>query len=228
MFAGGAEAAITNMGISGFIQIQALSKRNDEPEKASRPFDKDRDGFVMGDGAGVVILEELENAKKRGAKIYGEIIGVGMSDDAYHMTAPHPEGDGACLAMEMALQDAKISPDKVDYINMHGTSTPLGDVAEIKAVKKTFKDHAYKLCVSSTKSMVGHMLGAAGGVELIATLKTLETGIVHPTINVENQDPECDLNVVPNKPIERKVDIAMSNSFGFGGHNGVVLVKKYT
>ncbi len=228
MFAGGAEAAITNMGVSGFIQIKALSERNSEPQKASRPFDKDRDGFVMGDGAGVLILEELEMAKKRGAKIYGEIIGMGMSDDAYNMVAPHPEGEGASLAMEMALQDAKINADQIDYINMHGTSTIAGDIAEVRAVKKTFKDHAHKLCVSSTKSMVGHMLGAAGAVELIATLKMMETGIIHPTINVENQDPECDLDIVPNKAIERGVDIAMSNSFGFGGHNGVIVVKKYS
>jgi 3-oxoacyl-[acyl-carrier-protein] synthase II len=227
IFAGGAEAAINEMGIAGFIQIQALSKRNDEPGKASRPFDRDRDGFVMADGSGVLVLEELEHAKKRGAKIHAEIIGTGMSDDAYHMAAPQPDGEGAALALKMALADAKLNPEQVDYINMHGTSTPAGDPAECKAIKKAFGDHAKRLCVNSTKSMIGHMLGAAGGVELIATVKCLQEGLVHPTINVENQDPECDLDVVPNTARERPVKVALSNSFGFGGHNGVVAVRKF-
>lgn len=227
VFAGGAEGAITGMGLSGFINMKAVSRRNDAPEKASRPFDKDRDGFVMADGAGVVILEELEHAKKRGARIYAEVIGMGMSDDAYHMAAPHPEGSGALLAMQIAMKDAKVNPEDIDYVNMHGTSTPVGDIAETKAIHKAFGESAKKLTVSSTKSMVGHMLGAAGGVELIATMKTMEESLIAPTINVENQDPECDLDVVPNVAREKNVDIAMSNSFGFGGHNGVIIVKKY-
>lgn len=227
LFAGGSEGAINDMGLGGFIKMKAVSSRNDAPEKASRPFDKDRDGFVMGDGSGVVVLEELEHAKKRGAKIYAEIIGVGMSDDAYHMAAPHPEGDGAALALELALDDAQINKEDVDYINTHGTSTPVGDIVEVKAIKKTFGDAAKKLFINSTKSMVGHMLGASGAVELIATVKGMNEGIIHPTINVENQDPECDLNVVPNQAIEHDVKIAMSDSFGFGGHNAVIVVKKY-
>lgn len=227
LFAGGAEGAINDMGLGGFIKMKAVSSRNDAPEKASRPFDKDRDGFVMGDGAGVVVLEELEHAKKRGAKIYAEVIGVGMSDDAYHMAAPHPEGDGAALALELAMEDAQINKEDVDYINTHGTSTPAGDIAEVKAVKKTFGDVSKKLFINSTKSMIGHMLGAAGAVELITTVKEINEGIIHPTINVENQDPECDLNVVPNQAIEHDVKIAMSDSFGFGGHNAVLVVKKY-
>jgi 3-oxoacyl-[acyl-carrier-protein] synthase II len=227
LFAGGSEAAISDMGFSGFIQIGALSGRNDAPEKASRPFDKDRDGFVMSDGSGIVVLEDYEHAKRRGARIHAEVIGTGMSDDAHHMAAPHPEGEGAALALQVALHDAGIKPEDVDYINMHGTSTPAGDPAECKAIHQVFGAHASKLCVSSTKSMVGHMLGAAGGVELIATIKGLQEGIAHPTINVDNQDPSCDLDVVPNKAIRRDIRVAMSNSFGFGGHNGVVVVKRF-
>ena len=227
LFAGGAEGAINDMGLGGFMKMKAVSSRNDAPEKASRPFDKDRDGFVMADGAGVVVLEELEHAKKRGAKIYAEVIGVGMSDDAHHMAAPHPDGEGAALALELALEDAHINKEDVDYINTHGTSTPVGDISEIKAIKQIFGDVAKKLFISSTKSMVGHMLGASGAAELIATVKGMNDGIIHPTINVDNQDPECDLNVVPNQAIEHDVKIAMSDSFGFGGHNSVLVVKKY-
>jgi len=227
LFAGGAEGAINDMGLGGFMKMKAISSRNDAPEKASRPFDKDRDGFVMAEGAGVVVLEELEHAKKRGAKIYAEVIGVGMSDDAHHMAAPHPDGEGAALALELALEDAQINKEDVDYINTHGTSTPAGDISEVKAIKQTFGDAAKKLFISSTKSMIGHMLGAAGAAELIATVKGMNEGIIPPTINVENQDPECDLNVVPNQAIEHDVNIAMSDSFGFGGHNAVLVVKKY-
>lgn len=227
MVSGGAEASICELGIAGFNSARALSTRNDSPETASRPFDKERDGFVMGEGAGCLILEELEHAKKRGAKIYAEIIGYGLSADAYHMTAPDPEGTGAALAMKKGLKNAGISSSEVDYINMHGTSTELGDIAETKAIKKIFGENAYKLNVSSTKSMTGHLLGAAGAVEAIAAIFSIIHSKVPPTINFVNPDPECDLNYTFNKPQERVVNIAMSNVFGFGGHNTTIIFKKY-
>ncbi len=224
---GGSEAAITPLALAGFCSMKALSTRNDEPERASRPFDKERDGFVMSEGAGILILEELEHAKKRGAKIYAEIIGFGMSADAYHITAPDPEGEGAKKAMELAINSAGVKPEEVDYINAHGTSTPLNDKLETLAIKKLFGEHAYKLAVSSNKSMIGHLLGAAGSVEAIATALTLKEGVIPPTINYENPDPECDLDYVPNKKRVQDVKIAISNSFGFGGHNASLVFKKY-
>ena len=224
---GGSEAPINEIGVGGFNASRALSVRNESPATASRPFDKTRDGFVMGEGSGTLVLEELEHAKNRGAKIYGEVIGFGLSADAHHITAPHPEGTGALLSMNMALKGANVKPDEIDYINMHGTSTPLGDIAETKAIKKLFGDHAKKMNVSSTKSMTGHLLGAAGAVEAIATILAAVNDIVPPTINFEHPDPECDLNYTFNKPQKRKVDIAMSNAFGFGGHNTTVLFKKF-
>ncbi len=227
MIAGGTESAITPLGIAGFANMKALSTRNDEPQKASRPFDAERDGFVMGEGAGILVLEELEHAKKRGAKIYAEVVGYGMTGDAYHITAPCEDGDGAIRVMEMALNDARINPDEVDYINAHGTSTPLNDKVETLAIKKVFKDHAYKLKVSSIKSMIGHLLGAAGAVEAVATVKTIETGIIPPTINYEHPDPECDLDYTPNKAVEYPVKVAISNSFGFGGTNACLAFKAY-
>jgi 3-oxoacyl-[acyl-carrier-protein] synthase II len=225
---GGSEAAINEMGIGGFNASRALSTRNDSPATASRPFDKTRDGFVMGEGSGSLVLEELEHAKKRGAKIYAEIAGYGLSADAHHFTAPHPEGTGAVLSMEMALRKAEIQPDAVDYINMHGTSTPLGDISESKAIKKVFGEQAMKMNVSSTKSMVGHLLGAAGAVEAIATILATVNDIVPPTINFEYPDPECELNYTFNKPQKKKVNFSMSNAFGFGGHNTTVIFKKYS
>jgi 3-oxoacyl-[acyl-carrier-protein] synthase II len=224
---GGAEASITELGIGGFNASRALSTRNDNPETASRPFDVTRDGFVMGEGSGALILEEYEHALKRGAKIYAEIIGAGLSADAHHITAPHPEGKGAILSMKMAMKTAEINTDDVDYINMHGTSTPLGDIGETKAIKSLFGDQAYKMNVSSTKSMTGHLLGAAGAIEAIATILAVKNDVVPPTINFENPDPECDLNYTFNKPEKRTVNIGMSNAFGFGGHNTSVLFKKY-
>lgn len=225
---GGSEAAILPMGLSGFANMKALSTRNDEPERASRPFDKDRDGFVMGEGAAVIVIEELEHAKKRGAKIYAELIGYGVSADAHHLSAPTPDGSGPAYAIEMALRHGKINPTEVDYLNAHATSTGLGDIAETKAIKLAFGDYATNgLVVSSTKSMTGHMLGAAGGIELIACVMAINEGIVPPTINVENQDPECDLDVVPNVAREMPVKYALSNGFGFGGHNAAVLVSKF-
>jgi 3-oxoacyl-[acyl-carrier-protein] synthase II len=226
MIAGGAEAALCELGVASFCAARALSTRNDAPEKASRPWDKDRDGFVMGEGAGIVILEEYEHAKKRGAKIYTEIVGYGMSADAHHITAPHEEGLGASMAMNLALKDANVSPSQVNYINAHGTSTPLGDIAETKAMKVTFGDHAKKLAVSSIKSMIGHLLGAAGGVAAVSSALSVKNNIVPPTINLDNQDPDCDLDYVPNKARDMKVDYAMINSFGFGGHNASLLLKK--
>jgi 3-oxoacyl-[acyl-carrier-protein] synthase II len=223
---GGTESVITDMTISGFANMKALSRRNDEPEKASRPFDTGRDGFIMGEGAGIIILEDYESAKKRGAKIYAEVVGHGSSSDAYHITAPHPEGVGAGQCMKASLAMAGISPEQVGYINAHGTSTPLGDVGETNAIKKTFGDHAYNLHVSSTKSMTGHLLGAAGGIETVFCAMALHTGMLPPTINLENQDPECDLNYIPNKPIEKKVDYALNNSFGFGGTNCSLILKR--
>lgn len=228
MIAGGTEAAVTPMSVAGFCALRALSTRNEEPQKASRPFDKDRDGFVMSEGAGILILEDLEHAKERGAKIYGELVGYGASEDGYHITMPDPEGGGASLAMNSALKHAGITPDKIDYINAHGTATPVGDPAETKAVKNVFKDHAYKLAISSTKSVHGHCLGAAGAIESIVCILAAKNNLIPPTINLENQDPECDLNYTPNKPVERHVTYAMNNSFGFGGQNAVLIFKKYT
>ncbi|TFE24986.1 beta-ketoacyl-ACP synthase II [Cohnella luojiensis] len=225
MICGGAEATIRPIGMAGFCSMRAMSTRNDEPEKASRPFDVERDGFVMGEGAGVLILESLEHAQKRGARIYAEVIGYGMSGDAHHMTEPDP--DGAARCMKKALNDAGIAPEAVQYINAHGTSTPVGDQSETMAIKKAFGDHAYKLAVSSTKSMTGHLLGAAGGVEAVILGLTLQNGVIPPTANLDNQDPELDLDYVPNKPREADVQVALSNSFGFGGHNATIIMRKY-
>ena len=228
MVVGGAEAAITPAGVGGFNAMKALSERNDSPETASRPYDKDRDGFVLGEGAGALILEEYEHAKKRGAKIYAEIIGGGMSADAYHITAPHPEGAGITKVMQYALAEAGIKPEEVDYINTHGTSTPLGDIGEIKAIQKVFGEQAYKMNISSTKSMTGHLLGAAGAIEVIACLLALNEGIVAPTINHFTDDDGLDprLNLTFNKAQKKDVKIALSNTFGFGGHNASVILKK--
>jgi 3-oxoacyl-[acyl-carrier-protein] synthase II len=224
MLTGGSEAGITPMGLSGFIQARALSDRNDDPQGASRPFDKERDGFVLSEGAGILILEELEHARKRGAPVYGELLGMGNTADAYHITAPHPCGAGAAMAMRMALRDAKLAPEDVQYINAHGTSTPLGDEAETKAIKEVFGAHARRVAISSTKSMIGHLLGASGAVELIATVLTIRHSVVHPTINYHTPDPACDLDYVPNQAREMKVRRALSNSFGFGGHNCTLVV----
>jgi len=227
ILAGGSEAALTPIGFGGFCAMRALTtSRNDDPERASRPFDRTRDGFVMSEGAGVVALEELEHARKRGAKIWGEVVGYGMSADAYHMTAPAPDGDGALRSMRAALRSAGISPDAVSYINAHGTSTPLNDKLETEAVKSLFGDHAYKLAISSTKSHMGHLLGASGGVEAIATLLAIDNGVVPPTVNYEEPDPECDLDYVPNTAREMAVEYAMSNSFGFGGTNATLVFKR--
>lgn len=220
---GGTEAGFCELALAAFCVGRAYSTRNDEPEKASRPFDKDRDGFVGGEGAGIVILESLEHARQRGARIYAEVLGYGVSSDAYHLIAPDPTGGGTARAMSWALKDAGLPPDTVDYINAHATGTPLGDVAETVAIKKIFGDHAYKLAVSATKSMIGHLFGGAGGVESIATLKTIQTGIVHPTINLDTPDPECDLDFVPNKARHMEVDVALKNSFGLGGQNACVV-----
>ncbi len=224
---GGSEAAVSPISVAGFCSMKALSKRNDEPEKASRPFDKDRDGFVIGEGAGILILEELEHALNRNAHIYGEIIGYSATSDAYHVTAPDPEAEGATMAMRLAIEDGGIHYELVDYINAHGTSTYYNDKLETMAIKKAFKDHAYKLKISSTKSMTGHLLGAAGGIEAIATILTIERGIIPPTINLETPDPECDLDYTPNEACTMDVNYALSNSLGFGGHNGTILFKKY-
>ena len=226
---GGSEAAITEAGIGGFNAMHALSERNDSPETASRPFDLDRDGFVLGEGAGCIILEDLEHAKKRGAKIYAEIVGGGMSADAYHITAPHPEGLGALNVMRMALEDAQMKPEDIDYINVHGTSTPLGDISETKAIISVFGDSAFKLNISSTKSMTGHLLGAAGAIESIASIMAIQEGIIPPTINHFTDDPQFDprLNFTFNKAQKRTVRAALSNTFGFGGHNASVIFKKY-
>jgi 3-oxoacyl-[acyl-carrier-protein] synthase II len=227
MIAGGAEATIRPLAFAGFCAARAMSTRNDEPEKASRPFDKDRDGFVMGEGAGVLILEELEHAKKRGANIIAEIVGYGMSGDAYHLTSPDPEGEGAARSMAHAIQDAGLKPEDIDYINAHGTSTDLNDKFETMAIKKAFGDHAYKLAISSNKSMIGHLLGAAGGVEAVATAMTLKEQIIPPTINYETPDPECDLDYVPNEARRARIRAALSNSLGFGGHNATIVLKTY-
>ena len=223
---GGTEAAITPLGVAGFAVMRALSTRNDEPQKASRPFDKDRDGFVMGEGAGILVLEDYEKAKARGAKIYAELVGYGATDDAFHITAPHECGEGAYECMKLALEDAGLKPEDVDYINAHGTSTPLNDKVETMAIKDLFKDHAYKLKVSSNKSMIGHLLGAAGAVEAVASVKTIDTGIIPPTMNLENPDPECDLDYVPNRAQKMDVNVVISNSFGFGGTNACLVFKK--
>lgn len=227
MVAGGTEAAVSPAAVGGFCAMKAMSTRNDEPQKASRPFDKDRDGFVLGEGAGIVIMESLEHALARGAKIYAEVVGYGTNADAYHITAPAPEGAQAAKCMALALQDAGIEPSAVDYINAHGTSTGLNDKNETMAIKSLFGEHAKKLKISSTKSMTGHLLGAAGGIETIAATLAITHGVIPPTINLENQDPELDLDYVPNKAQEQAVNVALSNSFGFGGHNATILVKKY-
>lgn len=226
MLAGGTEAAITPLGYAGFCIMKALSTRNDDPGRASRPFDRERDGFVIGEGAGILVLEEYERARARGAEIYAEVVGYGLTADAYHMTAPDPEGDGGARAMKMALDGAKLRPEEVDYINAHGTSTPLNDEAETKAIKKVFGDHAYKLAISSTKSMTGHLLGAAGGIESVATVLTIKHGVIHPTINYEYPDPACDLDYVPNFAREAEVKVAMTNSFAFGGQNATLVFRK--
>jgi 3-oxoacyl-[acyl-carrier-protein] synthase II len=226
MISGGAESVIANCPMQGFISMKALSKRNDEPEKASRPFDSDRDGFVMGEGAGCLVLENYDKAVARGAKIYGEVVGHGATSDAHHITAPHPEGEGAFRCMDMTLQTAGVDPSLVGYVNAHGTSTPLGDIGETKAIRKSFGAHSDNLLVSSTKSMTGHLLGAAGGVESVYCAMALHTGIIPPTINLDNQDPQCDLNYVPNNAVEKQVEYALSNSFGFGGTNSSVLFKR--
>jgi 3-oxoacyl-[acyl-carrier-protein] synthase II len=225
---GGSEAAVCIAGVGGFNALKALSERNDSPETASRPYDKDRDGFVLGEGAGALILEEYEHAKRRGARIYGEIIGGGMSADAYHITAPHPEGTGIIKVMQYALEEAGIRPEEVDYINTHGTSTPLGDIGEIKAIQQVFGAHAYQMNISSTKSMTGHLLGAAGAIEAIACLLALEEGIVPPTINHFTDDDELDprLNLTFNKAQKKNIKVALSNTFGFGGHNASVIIRK--
>lgn len=227
MIAGGSEAATTPIGLAGFCSIKALTTRNDAPEKASRPFDKDRDGFLMGEGAGIVVLETLEHALKRNAHIYAELVGYGASDDAYHITAPNPEAETAVQAIKRALADAKVSTDDIDYINAHGTSTPYNDKTETLAMKKAFGEKAYKIPISSTKSMTGHLLGAAGAAELIATMLCMQKGVIHPTINYETPDPECDLDYVPNTTREKQVNCALSNSLGFGGHNAVLIVKRF-
>jgi len=226
MIAGGAEAALSSLGMSTFVAARALSTRNDAPTLASRPWDKDRDGFVQSEGAGVVILEEYEHARKRGAKIYAELVGYGMSGDGYHITAPDEEGRGAAAAMKLALADAGVSGDVVDYINAHGTSTELGDLAETKAIKSTFGDHAYKLALSSTKSQLGHSLGASGGMEAVFSSLSVHRNLIPPTINLENPSPDCDLDYTPLKAKDRKITYAMSNSFGFGGHNASLLFRK--
>jgi 3-oxoacyl-[acyl-carrier-protein] synthase II len=227
IISGGVEATVTPLAVGGFNAMKALSTRNDEPEKASRPFDKARDGFVMGEGSGILILEELTSALDRGAKIYAEIIGYGLTGDAYHITAPAPDGEGAARCMQMALKDSGISPGEVDYINAHGTSTYYNDIYETLAIKSVFKEHARKLAISSTKSMTGHLLGGAGGVEAIFTILTLFHGIIPPTINYETPDPECDLDYVPNEARKADVQVAISNSFGFGGTNAVLAFRKF-
>ena len=227
MIAGGSEATVSTLAVAGFMNMQALSRRNDEPEKASRPFDLERNGFILAEGGGILVLEELEHAKARGARIYAEIGGLGNTGDAYHITAPAPGGEGAVRAINIALEDAKVSPSDVDYINAHGTSTQFNDKNETAAIKTVFGKHAYKLSVSSTKSMTGHLLGAAGAVEAIACIFAINKSLIPPTINYEFPDPECDLDYTPNKAAAKEVNIAISNTFGFGGHNSVILFKKY-
>jgi 3-oxoacyl-[acyl-carrier-protein] synthase II len=227
MITGGGEAAICPMGIGGFNALRALSTRNDAPEKASRPFDKNRDGFVMGEGAGTLVIEELSHAQQRGAKIYAELAGVGFTADAHHITEPAPGGEGALRSMRQAIRDAGLTIDDIDYINTHGTGTPVGDKAEVTAIKTLFGDRAKRLAINSTKSMTGHLLGAAGAVESIVTIMTIQTNKVHPTINQETPDPECDLNLIPNVAQDRRVDVALNNTFGFGGHNATLLFKRF-
>jgi len=227
MITGGTEATITPLALASFCSAKAMSTRNDEPARASRPFDKERDGFVMGEGSGILILESLEHARRRGAKIYAEVVGYGMSGDAYHVTAPHPEAEGARLAMQRALKDAGLAPEQIDYINAHGTSTPLNDQMETLAIKKVFGEHAYRLAISSTKSMTGHLLGAAGAVEAIASALALREQVIPPTINYEVPDPACDLDYVPNEARKAAIATAMSNSFGFGGHNATIILKRW-
>jgi 3-oxoacyl-[acyl-carrier-protein] synthase II len=225
---GGSEAAVTPLSVGGFCAMKALSTRNDEPHKACRPFDKERDGFIMGEGAALLIFEELEHAKKRNAKIYAEVAGFGASSDAFHITAPEENGEGTVLAITSALKDAGVQPEEIDFVSAHGTSTPLNDKTETAAIKRVFGDHAYKLKINSTKSMLGHTLGAAAGAEAISCLMSIRTGVIHPTINYENPDPDCDLDYVPNKAIDHPVKIAISNSLGFGGHNSVLVIKEFT
>jgi 3-oxoacyl-[acyl-carrier-protein] synthase II len=227
MLTGGSEAALTYLSLAGFANMGALSTRNDAPEKASRPFDKNRDGFLLGEGAGILVFEKLERALSRGAKIYAEVLGIGNSDDAYHITAPDPDGTGGAYAMNQALKDAGLRPDQISYINAHGTSTPMNDKIETAAIRKTFGDVAKKIPVSSTKSMVGHLLGAATAVELIATALSIRDGVVHPTANYETPDPDCDLDYVPNQKRAVEVKYAMSNSLGFGGHNSAIIIGKF-
>jgi 3-oxoacyl-[acyl-carrier-protein] synthase II len=227
MLAGGTEASLSPFGIGAFNAIRALSTRNDDPEHASRPFDQDRDGFVPGEGAGVLVLEELDHARGRDARVYGEVIGFGLTDDAFHQVAPDETGRGPATCMTNALKDAGIKPEDVDYVNAHGTSTPLNDAAETKALKIALGEHAYKVAISSTKSMIGHLLGAAGAVEAIATLLMMNRGLIHPTINYQTPDPDCDLDYVPNETRRAEVRIAISNGFGFGGQNAVVVLKKF-
>jgi 3-oxoacyl-[acyl-carrier-protein] synthase II len=226
MIAGGAESPINELAFGGFCNMKAMSTHNEEPQQASRPFDVNRDGFVMSEGAGILVLEEWEHAQARGATILAEIIGYGQSADAYHITAPDPEGTGNAMAMQQALRDAGLQPEDVDYINAHATGTPLGDRAEVIGIKRVFGKHAHELKVSATKSATGHLFGAAGGLEAVITIKSLQEGIIPPTINLETQDPECDLDVVPNQALAAPIQIAISNGFGFGGHNAVVVFKK--
>jgi 3-oxoacyl-[acyl-carrier-protein] synthase II len=225
--AGGSEASIVEIGLAGFSAMRALSTRNDEPERASRPFDRDRDGFVISEGAGIVVVEELEHAKARGAKIYCELTGYGLSADAYHMTAPPPDGEGAARAMQLALEHARLSPDQVDYINAHATSTDIGDICETRAIKQVFGDHAHKVAISSTKSMTGHLLGGAGGIEMAACALAIRDSVIPPTINLENPGEECDLDYTPNVAREKKVRVALNNSFGFGGHNATLVATAF-
>lgn len=227
MICGGSEASITEMSIGGFNAMRALSTWNERYSEASRPFDKDRNGFVMGEGAGTLVLEEMNHAISRGAKIYAELAGIGLTADAHHITAPAPEGEGAVRSMTMAITEAGLRPEDIDHINTHGTSTPLNDINETKAIKKVFGDHAYKLIINSTKSMTGHLLGAAGGIEAIATILAIKNGIIPPTINLDNPDPECDLNYNANKATKKEIKVAISNTFGFGGHNASLLFKKF-
>jgi 3-oxoacyl-[acyl-carrier-protein] synthase II len=227
MISGGTEAAVTPLSLAGFAACRALSTRNDEPEKACRPFDRDRDGFVMGEGVGILILEELEHALSRGAKIYAEIVGYGMTCDAYHITSPVPGGEGASRAIQLAMKDAALTPDQISYINAHGTSTPANDSTETAAIKTALGEHAYKVAVSSTKSMTGHLLGGSGGIEAVATVMAVANDQIPPTINLENPDPACDLDYVPNESRSQPVNVALSNSFGFGGHNVTLAFKKY-
>lgn len=227
MIAGGSEASVCELGLSSFCVLRALSQRNDDPAAASRPFDKDRDGMVPAEGAAVLVLELLQSALERGAPIYGEILGYGVSSDAYHVVAPHPEGRGATQAMQRALTNAGLEPADIDYVNAHGTSTLLGDAAETKAIKQVLGEHAYRIPVNSTKSMVGHSMGAAGAIEALVTLLSIRDGVVHPTINYQTPDPDCDLDYVPGKARSAYIDVAMSNSFAFGGHNSVIIMSRY-